>query len=485
MSAPWKKKRSKTKIAKRLAWFLTLLLIAGVTGAVIYLNSRPNEKTQATIEQKDLGYSQIRDNGTLLQKKNLLHELKSKRIAPNLIPVKLDTNRKISEIADSIIEYPDVEEVDRVFAVKAKLLALGTSYQTAVGNGLNDPFIADQLVGNAKQYLDDPNRDVAREAHLSLAKAMISETIRRQILGGTDKVEDTMLQLFKTFPDDDIVIAVTKDLFTVYRAFDADASVSLAKKIAEVTDQSESPETQQLSRFMKDIILLFDTGIGNYPTINSVKVSDVDFMNRMNQLNDNLEAGPTVMVQLENGISFFERQGKHELAVQLCNRMLEKADQRAIPEAAEFSKSAAERGLVRNSLVGTEWDFATTDYFGDSITNDKFQNRIVMLVFYKTQAASSIPFVQTISQLANQFLGQAVDFVMVEVGQADQAPLASQNKKQWVTIRSQIDEPHKYLKQCPTKKFPYAVLIDRRGIVKSINFAFDETRTKIEDLLAR
>lgn len=464
-----------------------LLGTVAIVGSLAFI-TRPSKTNNAVVETsqsaESLGYNRILESGNLTLLENKLSELNSKKFDPLLVPVILDNNKRIIELADAVLKHPELGESARVSAIQAKLRALENAYDTSRRNELNDPFVAEQLISSAQQYFDDPNDVLARDARLVHAKGLVIETIQKSSLGSYDRVNESFVDLINRYPADPVVVQEIRRLFTQIRAFDSEESLKLATSIADVANASSSESTADLIRFMKDIIALYDTGIGNFKKIGTIIVDDDEFMDRLSKLNDDLTTGTTVVTQLDNAIEFFERQRKYDKALQLSQKIAANAEHRTHAAAAELAKKSGENGVARNSLLGRPWDFESKDFFGREITKDQFSNRVVLVIMFTSDMAEQASVSQAIQRMAKSFVGKALDLVLVEVTEVGQTPVSSQNKQTWRTVQSIKDNPHKYLVNCPTQRFPYGILIDKNGIVDSINISLSNVKTRIGYLLS-
>ena len=466
---------------------MIITTIAIVTGMVLFTRSSTTNSTVVETSEsiEELGFNRILESGNLPLLKGKLDEMRSKRFDPTLVPVILDNSNRVIELADVVLTHPDLEEDFRTDAIRAKLHALETVYFTAHRNELKDPFIAEQLLSSAQSYFEDEDRLVARDARLSHSKGVVLETIRKSSLGSFDRVTQSFVNLINEFPNDRQVATSIRQSFVQLRAFNSNESVKLAAEVARVAGTSNSEATEDLVRFMKDIIVLHDTGIGNLRKITSIIVDDTAFMACLDELNSKLDTGPTVVTQLDNAIEFFERQRKYDMALQLCKKILANAEKRTHPAAAEMAKTIGKNGVDRNSLLNDPWDFETTDFFGNEITQEQFSDRVVLIIIFPTELSETANLNQAILGLASSNIGKAIDMILVEITDSNQAPVSSENKQLWRTIQSSEDSPHKYLTNCPTRRFPYGILIDKNGKVDSINITLSNVKTRIGYLLSR
>ncbi len=482
-----KKKDSWTGVAT----FLLLILTLG--GALIYWLA--NQQSQAakntstvTLFQEESfdsvkDYKAIRDNGTISQLNLLLNILKSKDLSQQFIPVQLENDRQIIEIAERVIDHAECEESDRNAAYLTKMDAHWHSYIVSQKNNLKDPFIAEQFFAEVDRLLQHPNKRVAKHAEVLRARAIVIQTVRKQFLGSEQAVSESITSLLKKYPNDPAVNEVVKKLFTDYRAFDSEGAVRLAGKLAPFADLADAEGGKRLSRFMKDIIALYDSGIGNTKTIASIIVNDQDFMQRLLKLNELSDTGPTVVVQLDNAIEFFERERKYELAKQLCQDIAAKAELRTVPESKELAQLISKNGLDRLALVDQKWKFDGVDSTGNEIVGSRYADRVVMVVYYELGDSKNVDLFAAMSSLRKTIAGRNVDFICVGVDTGIETDSNSDGVPQnFLSILTSQASPDAFLLQCPTRRFPYAVLIGKQGHVDSINVTLSTVRTRIEYL---
>ncbi len=426
----------------------------------------------------------IRAEGNVAQLEKLMFDLKLRKIDRQSVPVQLDNSSKILQVAQQILDHDDRTENQRVLAARAKLDSIWRMYSANLQYGLNDPFVAEQFFGAADEFVDDEHPLVARDAYLSRARALVYETSLQKSLGSFEAVGKSIVDLIANYPEDRVVLENIRILFTQLRAMDADNSADLAGQIAAIADQSEFDETRKLSRFMKDIMALYDAGIGNLKTIASIIVDDDDFKERLKKLNDNVDTGETVVTQLDNAIEFYERQRKHDVAKEISQWVLDTAEQRTDPDAKKLAIEIGSNGVKRNSLLNQPWSFDGTDKLGVPIDTKRFDGRVVMLMLFAPEDPGAKDLLSSMSNLSTALFGKTVDFVVVEVGEGDAiSGMEEFENSRWVVLHTTPDDPNGYFKQCPTIRLPYCILINKDGIVDSINLTMTNIKTKIENLL--
>jgi len=485
-----KKKRKSTRRRNVLIAVCLLIVVGGVVWFQFQVQNRRFDGGTTGLSNKEFDpiadFDVIREEGNVNQLEKLMFDLKLRKINRQSIPVQLDNSAKIVQVAEQLLDHPERTEKQRVFAARAKLDSIWQTYNISLRNNLKDPFIAQQFFAAADEFMDDEDALVSRDAFLARARGLVYETSLKRSLGSFDSVGSSITDLITNYPEDKVVLENIRILFTTLRAKDADNSAKLAGKIAEIADRSNHEGTRKLSRFMKDIIALYDAGIGNSRTIVNIMVDDDDFKSRLKSLNNDLDTGETVVTQLDNAIEFFERQQKYEHAAEVSRWVLENSAKRTNPEAAALAKKIGEFGLQRNSMLQKPWSFTGTDKLGNSIKTDRFDGRVVMIAYFSSADENSKTLLNSLSNVSASMFGKTVDFVLVEVNDGEAVVGTHEfENSQWVVVKTSHENPNQYLQQCPTLRFPYFVLIDKAGNVDSINLTLRSIKTKIENLLAK
>lgn len=428
----------------------------------------------------------IREEGNVNQLEKLMFDLKLRRMNRKSVPVQLDNASKIVQVAEQLLDHPERTEKQRVFAARSKLDGIWQTYNINLRNKLGDPFIAQQFFAAADEFMNDENELVSRDAFLARARALVYETSYQRSLGSFDAVGSSITDLISNYPEDSVILENIRILFTSLRAKDAENSAKLAGKIAEIADNSEYEGTRKLSRFMKDIIALYDAGIGNAKTIANIMVDDDNFKGRLKQLNSDLDTGETVVTQLDNAIEFFERQRKYDAAAEVSRWVLDNADKRTNPEAAALASKIGKAGLQRNSILEKPFLFEGVEKNGNAIDTDRFEDRVVMIAYFSSQDEQSKILLNSLSNVSATMFGKTVDFVLVEVSDGESVVSTEEfDNSRWVVVKTSQENPNSYLQQCPTVRFPYFVLIDKAGNVDSINLTLRTIKTKIDHLLSK
>ncbi len=431
-------------------------------------------------------FAAVRDNGTVDQLERLLLALQDRNQANEATAVKLDFVNRTIEIADLILGHADRTEAQRVLAAKTKLNAIWFASRTNTQQGFDNSATFEQLSGATSEFINDTNLAVSRDAHVFQTVGFIVESARNKFSGSFDSILNSLAGMLKKFPDDPVVLNSLRSVFPGVRAANSEQAIKLAGQILEEIDRSNTPKSRKLSRFMKDIMMLHDAGIGNESKIDSIKVGDDDFLQRLDQLNSNLDAGETLVYQLDNAVDYFERQRQFDKALKLSQAVLDQSANRTDVAGAALAKTIGEDGVARNSLIQNKWSFEEIDARGNPIDVNRYSGQVTLVAFYVLQDRHSTAFLTAVQSLGNVLIGRDVEFIFVEIDAgSDTVTLDTASDNRWSTLKTSLTTPNHFLRQCPTNRFPYLVLIDKNGNVDSINVPLIEAKTGIEYLLSK
>ena len=432
-------------------------------------------------------YETVLAVGTLGQKITLLGALESAPVMYANPPVQLDRLGKISHVAKVILENDSITEEQRVRATQSRIRALWNLYYVKLINKLDSRETTQRFFDFVRVHLDDNSEPVAKAAHVAYVRGLAGETITKKFEEKLSDFKSAVEELMILHPDDPAAIETVRVVFTQLRAANSEKAIELANQVSEIAKQAVSKEGQQLSRFLDDIVLLYDNGIGDLSRIAKILEDDVAFQQKLVSLAQNPECGETILTQLDNGVELLERRGQHKLALGLSEEIVASAQHRDDEKLKTMAKRIGMDGVKRNQLVNSEWKFDETDHLGQTITAERFTDSVTLVVFFSPEQNQAESVVRAVNSLSKALAGRNVQYIFVEVveKETDQHRLSkSKGVKSPILLTSQVS-PNRYLKQCPTRRLPYLVLIDKNGIVDSINVSLSGVLTRIEHLLSR
>ena len=488
--------RKSTKFSRWRNLALVTTIIFAVIGVVAYLSIWGTDRDVQANRTEPLvvgdsidpirDFANVRDNGTVDQLERLLLALRGTAEANVATIVKLDFFNKTIDIADRILDHADRTEAQRALAASTKLNAIWNASRTNTEHGFDNSVTLAQLSGATSELIHDSNVAVARDAHVFQTMGLIVESAGNRFSGSLDGILNSLARMLERYPDDPVVLKSLRSMFPSIRAAQAEQASKLANQILEEIERSDTPKSRELSRYMKDIMLLYDAGIGNAPKIDSIKVGDDEFLQRLTQLNSNLDAGETLVYQLDNAIDYFERQRQFDKALELSQQVLAQSAKRTDLAGAALAKTIGENGVARNSLIQHKWSFEELDAQGIPIDATRLSGRVTLIAFYVAQDRHSVNFLKAFQSLGTVLTGRDVEFIFVEIDTVSETVTSVDAvDNRWSTLKTSLTAPNRYLQQCPTNRFPYLVLIDKSGNVDSINVSLIEAKTAIEYLLSK
>ena len=142
-------------------------------------------------------------------------------------------------------------------------------------------------------------------------------------------------------------------------------------------------------------------------------------------------------------------------------------------------------GVQRFRLLNQSWSYEGVDSNGKKIDSKRYEDRVVMVVFYELASPENARLFSSMSALYKVIFGRSVDFICVGI---DTGKYSSEAQNivpaPFQALETDLSSPNSYLTQCPTRRFPYAILINKQGIVDSINVTLSTVKTRIEYLLS-
>ena len=469
----------------------TLMCVALAAGAIYWGINRVGRTNSAeALLGEDFDpiqdYDSVLRVGTLGQKVTLLGALESAPVLYANPPVQLDRLGKISDVARLILEDDSLEESQRIRATQSRIRALWNLYYVKLVNKLESKQTTQKFFEFVRVHLDDSSESIAKAAKIAYMRGLAGETITKKFEEKLQDFENAVVDLIKTYPDDSEVISNIRVVFTQLRAANSEKAIKLAQQVTDLAGQSNSDEGKELARFLDDIIVLYENGIGDLSKVVDI-IDDVkEFQSKMIELANSYQCGETVLTQLDNGVEFLERRRENQLAQELSQKIFESSNHRTDENSQELAFRIGREGVARNQLPNRRWDFTETDLEGKPIEAERFADNVCLIVFFSSEQRQATSILRAVSSLSQALAGRNVQFIFVEVAEKSSAQYQLANSK---NLRSPIlltshESPNNYLKQCPTKRLPYLLLIDKNGIVDSINISLSVVMTRIEYLLS-
>ena len=480
--------KKKKQLFKSLKLTLLVLAVAAGLAFVTYRIVRPNSvNTAEAITSEDFDpleeYDVVLEKGTLDQKIVLLNALDKKPLRNVELPVKTDVHNKISEVASVILKEKDLPADHHEFAAIKKLDSIWNLYLLNIKNDIHDPFMCDEYRTTIDEFIDSENTRLSKAAWMGKVRYLTGE----MLTGRTDEtthVASATNESLNKFPNDVEVINNLRRLYAQIIAMDSKKAATVADAIAAARQRNGTAELDVLVRYTTDMALLYDAGIGDLPTITDLNTSIEDFYVRIEKLATNPNVGATVYKQLGNSISYLETHRHHDLAVKLGKKIATTSASQTDQELAVHAKIIGESCVTRNMLINSRWNFEETDFRGKTINDDSFRESVTLIVIYPQRRGQTPKFLKVMKTLESAFNGRNLRMVYVAVSpESDQGEIDFSVGDKNILLVTDPDSPNKFLQQCPTKRMPYFIIVNREGNVDSINVPIRALKTRIESIL--
>lgn len=423
-------------------------------------------------------FETIRDTGTVGDMKTLLLSLNEWPRDGNTA-VMIDYQKKRIEIADKMLSQKGITELQRELAGAGKLDAFGAWYGLDYEKQLGDPLIAERFQAACKEFENDPDMELRREAILGKAKTLVFEYCRGNWNGTFAHVESTVLTLPKEFPEDAYVLSNINLLMSTLQQKKEKESIELYRKLSVAYQGSTNPQIANLQSRLADVVLLYESGISQLLSGNwNTPVTKAELLNELAKLANHPNAGATVVKQIGFAVNGFEKISDYEYAKKTCE-VLKNSPVKRTPEITKLASDIANDGLQRMKALNQPWSFKGVDVNGREIDVSKFKDKVVVILYWSPRnsrlAASQFSL---LAQLDSLVASSGVRFVTVQI--EDLPGMEVKADPNWTNILSTESNQSNYTRQFPVNRVPYFTIIDRDGILKEMHVPYEELKTKID-----
>ena len=125
-------------------------------------------------------------------------------------PVRVSANRKRVQLADRLLNLGEPANNHRELAVNSKIEALAAIYGLDYFHSLRDKEIGKELRDCCRQFADDSNDFLQRNARLGLLKYHVFEHTKHETDKEADAAKAELLEVLKRYPDDDVCLETVR-----------------------------------------------------------------------------------------------------------------------------------------------------------------------------------------------------------------------------------------------------------------------------------
>lgn len=502
-----KKKRSalRTFIETVMGISIGLLIIGGVVW-YYFIREEPevvsnSEVTAGVVKDNVIAqekiYEIIRDGKDLDEQLTLLNELRKwDRSAET--PVRLDTLAKRFEIANVILDNPDLEEEDRVTTARAALQTAGQIYGICLTEGISTKGkVVEDFKATTLRFAGDSNPDVKRDARVGSVKLVVYDNCLTQedFVAALSQMEKEILDLIEAYPNDVDVLNTVRLMSDRIKARDVDSGNQIVSKIVDkymALDVSE-PEIVARLKGIRDRVTLSQIDLGVL-TPEIVKGDQFeDFFNKLTTLIELPDTGIGFANRIYEVVSFLESLGEHEKALRVLDEIKRSLPNRTDLQTKIHLDRIARFGTIRNNAVGKKLNFNDTDSKGDSIDVSTLENRACILAFYSPNNKLSETLLSDLNSTYSLIANSGVKVITIAVEEPKGSRLDLGFHPDWIKIvsvppkgpqesDSQVSE---IFKRIPVSHVPYFVIVGPDGLVRDINVPTNRIKTRVEAVISK
>ncbi len=439
-------------------------------------------------------YIAIRDGGRLNEQVELLAKL-SQWPRDAETPIKLDTLGKRLELAETVLEHPELDEENRVIAARAALSAAGQIYGICLDEDIDsDGNVQKDLQRISNKFLNDKDPVVAREAKMSEVKLLVYDNIGRDLAGSYDRIQREILNLVNQSPNDPFALATIRLLAGRVKAADTVFGDKLYSVVLAEYQSLPNLDKKMLPalKSMEDKIAISQSEIGLLtPEIARTEKFEAYFQ-KLTSLINRTDTGIDYINRLYSVVGFLEGVREHKKAIRVLNKIRDSVQNRTDFNAKVQADRLSRFGLIRNSAIGKKLDFNDTDSSGLPVDVSILKNRPVVLAYYSPNNPNSENVLNELNQIYLMTVNTGVKFVAIAVEAPQSGKLDFAFHPEWIKIQSippsgpqdSDDKLSQIFKRLPVSHVPYFALVDPDGILREINIPTNQLKTRVEAIVS-
>ena len=407
------------------------------------------------------------------------------------LPIRVSSNRDREKVAKKLLRMKGLRETDRVFAIDSLIEALSAIYGLDLFYNLNDKQIGSQLKEVAEQHVADTSSKVVRSSNLALLKYNAFEFVKYRKDELYQPLEDTLFRILTEYPDDTYSISNVRLIFKSLTRLHPDVAVKLTNLLVKKRGEYTGTKADQLIADLADSSLLLKNRYSSMfenRWVNGKAGRDQLFRTSLQLVSDK-SAGRAVIEQVDKVAQWFEQQNKLDRAREIYQTMVDDSNRPDNQIATKTSARLGRNGLVRCDAIGKAAKFSGVDIQGKALTKQRFNGKIVAVVFWSLKDEASQKELLQLHQEKAQFSSLPAEVVTVCI---DKNPGPEFGKLASKLFRFRSTDPAEYesdgipfTQQVPITRLPHILLIDQKGVISDTNVPGDNLRAHIEHLATK
>ncbi|MEM7782206.1 MAG: redoxin domain-containing protein [Planctomycetota bacterium] len=363
--------------------------------------------------------------------------------------------------------------------IQTKLDAMSRLYKLDVTNRLGLPNVGETLNNVGKEFANDNNREVARDACLAQFQYEAFK-VTQQADPRVGALVRSTIKLLEKFPAESKVFEQIHDTVEhLLCRYDQNFGLEYIDSLMDATKDSPSLASflDELKAYnsLVDVQQLFENRVINGDSgQQSLLDLCLDLLGRP-------ETQRPVIWKVDEIAQWFEQDGQFARAIQLYKQMAESSQNYQDAEAELLAGNLAEQGIIRAELVGNELKFQGLNRDGNQVDNQSVTGNVVVLLFWNLKVSGAFEELENIHKVAKDWESKPIKILAVDT--------LGKKPPTWITERlfriTFLQDPEQTIAAaCPSSITPRAVLIDKQGKVNQLNVPMANLATEAELLSA-
>jgi len=492
-SAGYSPKEGKGSFIALVAGMMTTLVLGMWLYSVIFLEV-PEDSTIAASKQ-EIQSTPLATKFDVFLEKATTQQLFS-RLTQQRDEIKRTSNptsrvyllQRQNQVAERIIQSESGAEA-KEFATRTLLINRKSLYGLHALGSIPSQVSSDSFKACFEKYLNDPNREIYREAHVCKLTYVLFEVIggRQESEQFTKSLEETL----QRFPNDVAVLGSIRQQFDACIDNDVEMAEQLGEELLRSTPDKGHPAYELYSYFANRYYLIKsnyrDLFVNRYA---NGKTGQQELEKQSIELLGRDDCGRLVVVDVNMVANWFESQRDTKVARNIYQTMSERGAQRTGDEVGNLLTILGKSGTTRLDQIGKPMSLEGVKHLGIPIDEELYKNRVVMILFFSPNNDQvSAKYLKEFSRLAVKYLKNSAPIKAIAVPVKPSNDFAARNLKRRdsaiVLCNWEGSSRPVLLDRFPVTQVPYLIMLDHEGVVSSLNVPIEELVQEASLLLDR
>lgn len=385
--------------------------------------------------------------------------------------------RQQNQVAERILQSETASNF-KEFATRTLLRNRKSLYGLHALGSVPSQASSDSFKACFEKYLNDTNREVYREAHICKLTYVLFEVIGGRL--ETEEFTRSLEETLQRFPNDDSVMGSIRQQFDACIENDVETAKRLGEELLRSTPSKDHPAFELYSYFSNRYYLIKanykDLYVNRYA---NGKSGQRELEKQSLELLEHDDCGQLVVMDVNKVANWFESQRNTEPARNIYQTMTECSEGRAGEKVGDLLKALGSNGISRLDQIGQPLSLADVDHLGNSIDEEIFKDRVVMILFFKPENdPRSAQYLNEFSRHAVKFFENSAPIKSIGVPVTPSSNISNRELKRRdsaITLCTWDGaERPPLLKRFPVTQVPYLLLLDHEGVVSRVNVPYDE-----------